>query len=882
MNFVLVQDSVSANFIRSELASQGALKIKVGNFQALLETLQELWILPKTEDRFREALRSNALKMSQAFWAESIKVDEVSVLAQLEQTVRQILNFSPAGELPASIAAPQSRHEYYFNDLLALISSLDALPNSHQIVTQWLQFVDEINKSIVPLNLYFPKDWVQIEPWQKPVIDRLLASTKSAVPPTIESAFLKLDQLGSEEYTHLGSQLFNEVPPQKIPAGFLGVTCRDGFQESQFVANCIAKLIAAGTQPDQIALYYPANFQKLDWLKAELHAQGIAVSNLPEEKSVYDWQTQLLRDLIRLQLEEVPPMAYCSVLANPLMPWANAHQLNRILNQDKHSGSVAAEFSKALYPLLQQSISSAQELIEWLLTVGEYLEPKNQLGLTLNRWKSLVGEIQEAFAFYEMDGYPLQCQKVLNQLTVGEFVLSHEKSFYLNSVLAISSNEILPKPVDHLFIIGFNEGHYSLNLSQMIPCSILDLPSWQSLGFEQSLQDQFAFQKHLLKTNLSKISTSLTVSASRQNFDGSKLELSELALDLALCFQSPQEVNPQSLFTNFDHLTDELLSWEYIDVTQIPKREPQDLQFQEDLLALHTNADNERRPESPSSLSKMMISPLDWLMNRQGIEDTSWQIQTLDIMIQGTIAHKVFELYKDCQPEVFSETLLDELYLKALQVEAPFILQPHWRLERIQLRQEIKRALQAFIEWLSTENWQIDQVEQRLKGTLWEIPITGFADAILEMESSILVLDYKKSKSDDRVKQLQNGFDLQTYIYRQLLAQKTETAQDSEKDKEKDKVIHSGYYTLNDQTLVLDQASNSNTQISIKVPDCQLDEQSKAARKVIEQRLLELAKGFVALNRSGDESRWKAVGVKFYALENNAILKRFMISEEQA
>jgi hypothetical protein len=867
MDFVLVPDAVTANYVRGELAKQGIANTKVGNFQALIDILKELWIIPEKEDTFSQQLQSNALQMKEAFWAESILVDEIAVINLLENTVNQLLNLLPINHIPEVIADPQTRLEQYFNDIIRLFYFLNDRPSDQKTAAEWLSL--DITDSIQPVNL-FVLDNVRLHPWQKEVVNRLLAHSNLEQQILFTETQQQLRLQGAQDYIDMSNRLFEEASPQPVPDGFKGVLCRDLLEEFEVLASRIQKLIQQGTSPNEIAFIYPKGMDGIAYLSQEFAKREITLSNLPLIETGYDWQTELLRDLISLQLNPLVPMVKKSVLSNPLMPWAFKAKLNRILSSDKHSQAIADEYCEGLYQLVNQSVTNSEEFLVLLAEIGNKLKFQNELSLTKRRWLVLLEQVKTVFALYASLSFPEQCQKVLAQLRSASMTLNSEKPFYLNAVTALSSSESLPKPVEHLFVIGFNEGHYRFTLKDQISNTVLDLGTWQSLGFSEIMQANLLYEQQILKQNLAKTKQSLTLLASRQAFDGSSLGLSEMALDLALCFQEVEEVDPHELFSHLNELGDDFVAWKQLAVEDLRTDEIEDLTFAENLLSLHKDSDGNQRAESPSSLERMMVSPLDWLFNRQGLEDKSWQIQTLDILIQGQTAHKVFELYKDHQAKGYSDALFEELFTKSLQLEAPFVLQPGWRLERIHLKQQVKRALIGFVDWLNAEDWRIDDVEKRLHGEIWGIPLKGFTDAVLVNGDKTLILDYKKSKSDDRIKRLNNGLDLQTYIYRSLYAQQFG---DSE--------IHSGYYTLNDQVLALDQSDSSQTTIKVKTPDVSLEEQSLEARNIIQNRLRELADGFVRLNRSTDEKSWADKGVKAYSLNDNPVIKRFVIEEEE-
>lgn len=62
-----------------------------------------------------------------------------------------------------------------------------------------------------------------------------------------------------------------------------------------------------------------------------------------------------------------------------------------------------------------------------------------------------------------------------------------------------------------------------------------------------------------------------------------------------------------------------------------------------DLLALRREDDGTAKPQSPSRLETLLVSPLAWLLDEIGAGDLSWSAEELDVMAKGNIAHDVFE-----------------------------------------------------------------------------------------------------------------------------------------------------------------------------------------------------------------------------------------------
>lgn len=55
-----------------------------------------------------------------------------------------------------------------------------------------------------------------------------------------------------------------------------------------------------------------------------------------------------------------------------------------------------------------------------------------------------------------------------------------------------------------------------------------------------------------------------------------------------------------------------------------------------DLLALRRNEDGTAKPQSPSRLETLLVSPLAWLLAEVGAEDMSWSAEDLDVIAKAT------------------------------------------------------------------------------------------------------------------------------------------------------------------------------------------------------------------------------------------------------
>lgn len=882
LDFVLVPDALTANQVRASLAKESIIGVRVGNYSSLIDTLIEQSLLPISEDIWAETLQTAALGITDVFWAESIQVDEAAVLSQLEYSLLQLLSALPLEQTLQTIAQPKNKAERYYNDLVNLHQQMQFMRPLEQM--QSLAILQRF-EPLVAMQVHLLPELFDFKVWQQSLIDFLHIETADLCPSVHHSLIQSCLQQSLPNPTNLfakvAERLFINTQPMAKPATFNGIVCRDQFEECTALASIVQQALDSGITPNQMAVIYPAWSDYPSWLQDCFAQAGIGVTNLPKVETQYDWLRSLLRELMVLQHEQFPPLAWKSVLSNPLMPWANSNVASHIIDVEwaastkcEYLVTLADKFAHGLLSLLRQPCLDEKALLGWLAEIAEHLQFIPNLGFSKKEWHKQLDKISSNLTNNAQLNFEKQCQLLIALWQPSVMQLAQDKVAYLNSVTFLHEQEHLPFAVQHLFVVGFNQGAYAQNVPKLAKKTVINHQSWSilsdKLGFVwDTFEAHIQFSQRQLKNNLSQATDSLTILAAQQSFDGGELFLSETALDLALCFAKPSAAESQDIFAPLVQSSHPFVKFV---ATAIPAKcihIPTDLKFENDLLTLHNTADYERA-ESPSSLEKMMVSPLAWVLDRQGLTDSSWQIQTLDIMLQGTIAHKVFELYETRQTEVFSESLYQQLFEQAVVEEAVFLQNPLWRMERTQLFQQVKPAFEQFCNWLHDNDWQIIDAEKHLSGTLWNLPVRGYSDAILQQQTTTLILDYKKSKSPDRIKRLQHGFDLQTYIYRALYQQMTGANK-----------IHSGYFNLNDCVLVLDEAIDNSSLMSIEAPGIPLIQQSQNAITHVKQRLDELASGEVMLNTLADENEWEKVGIKAYPLKDNPVIKRFMKPAEE-
>ena len=894
MKFVLVTDSQSASVVRKKLASIGVVNTKVGTFTSLIEVLSELWLIPDIEDDFEKKLSTKTLEANSAFWSDSIMVDRIASLSSVESSLRLILSALPLNQSLELLKDSSSRVARYYNDLVKLFDSTEhCRPRIQLLAAAWIEVADL--QPIESLELICAPELLKLEAWEAQVVEKLLSLRSEQVDSTlITSTLTEVYQANpeiNEELRFLSNHLFkaSDLHHSSTPNNIHWLSCRDSLQESEVVVGMLRSAINSGINPSEIAVIIPSHSEMESTLPALMNYAGILSSNKQVVDSAYQWELQLVKDCL-IYFQELSdqsgshaPMSLADILTNPLMPWSKytgQKYADFCFKGDIKSTliniGVLEEDNKLLEILCCDSVSNWDVWLEQIIDCLRF--PKDARYASKKECIEVIEELKLYQSQIQQIDLHQQITLLINQIQPKDLSrVNASLDEVQNGILVLDESEVLLSPVKHLFILGFNQGSYEVNPSikgVFTKNNLQNLSILTGLEFDRTLVQQNHIQA-LLRNNLSKASHSITLLLSEQNFDGSPTQPSATLLDMALCFQPIESIKPELLIAKIksNEINLPFFSTEIATVKAKPKAaiELSDIELGIDLIEINQDRNGNQRTESPSSLNDMLVSPLAWFLNRQGLTSKGWDIQELSISLQGTIAHKVFELQFDTESKLNIENY-DALFNEAISIEAPFLLKPFWRIERLQLQSEIQKSLIPFVEWCQNQKWNIKETELEMLGSLWGIPLRGFADSIFVHDKQTLILDYKKSKSDKRLKMLNEGFDLQTYIYRELYQQMTKVSGIN---------VNSGYYTLNDKKLLVDGVPHSNNaDIDLVRPRVSLEEQSSLAIEKVEERISELRKGQIKLNYDDDNKKWNELGIAAeYIFERHPLIKEFMKSD---
>jgi hypothetical protein len=316
-----------------------------------------------------------------------------------------------------------------------------------------------------------------------------------------------------------------------------------------------------------------------------------------------------------------------------------------------------------------------------------------------------------------------------------------------------------------------------------------------------------------------------------------------------------------------------------------PSAVPEDgvLRLGHDLLRRRLADDGRMRPQSPSRLETLMVSPLAWSLSEFGAEPVTWAPDGLNVMVAGTIAHDVLEFLfpKDAplpdHDQIDAEVL--ELLSSAIRKYAPFLQRSIWAVEREGLLRDISTAAHAWRNTLEGLGACVIDNEIGLQGEALGILLRGRADCLLQLEDgSLLVVDHKKSGTPKRRARLEAGWDLQLGLYREMLKRPEKTGDVLEAALAGNPQIGVAYHLINDQGVLLE---------GIKPPDGVVTvvegEISLQAMDLLITRLAEVGSGQIRLNSEDDRKFFeKTANLAPYVLNASPLVSRFMMPGAEA
>ena len=905
LKFLLVPDSSAARRVRRVLAERGAVSgVVVGTWQELMERARLAYLLPDSAGDEDSSFKNALEELENSFWAESFAVAPDETAQAVKSALIQVVSATdPAHEIDiAGLDDLSERPRRHLADLIRLARSLDErLPAELATIRSLLRA--DSDQALHPIAVSHIEGMPRLMQWQARLVDRLNrdAESRGYLREEEFSGILHdvLDGFAGKAGSSLRvlQERLYEVPEDKnaVDTSVQWVGVRDFLQEAEVAAGMVQGMLAAsdGLLPSDIGLLIPDSFEYATALEDAFSLGGMALSGLPAES----WQRDLGREVVFHFLycrhKPAPAMALAVCQSSPLMPWSREE--GAVLAQAVMDGdyrlrafSGIGRDGMAMLELLKGGDSTPAFLANALQEFASLLRGNDGFATHLQQARTAVDELGHSLQHADVIDWT-----ALRRIVSPHFITSGESPDFNREGVTVWRESQEPwRPVKRLLVPGFAQGHYPSALPGNPVFSADELESIRNqTGLPvTTASDMQAARRLRFKRQLGAVSESITFLIPRRNAGGEAQAPPESLVFMHQLFAGPGEADERII--ELDAADDRTRIRDLALAAPAPVQPPRalladDMDFARDLLALRTDREGHLKPESPSSLETLMVSRLAWLLRRLEAEPLVWAPESVDALLLGTLAHKVFEdLFRPGSPLPDSNripALVEEIMAESIPRLAPFLRTSQWRVERKHFMNGTIKAARAWRDVLDHLDAEILASEAWLKGTWAGIPIHGQTDALLALPGNrLLVVDYKRSKSSSRLARMEKGYDSQASLYRAMLESGgPKDARDIMLRARTRAAARTGivYYMLNDQVSL----SDSILPESGSVPGWKALENNVAshAMALIQRRLEEVRAGQVRLNREGDAGFFeKEAGLTPYALENSPLIDLFTVPGE--
>ncbi len=630
---------------------------------------------------------------------------------------------------------------------------------------------------------------------------------------------------------------------------------------ADFAAARAHALIESGIPARDIAVMASGDPRQIARAFAE---QGVPISGLPGSLPERDIIGETALQLALAKRTPTPAMVLASLALSPLMPWSA--QTGRDLAESLIGGDFRGDVlsptpvHKDLWTDIRASAGSLAQLRFLIDRICERMAQGN--------------EVRARLPIPPSEGSP-DWEAILRGIQIAT-PSSADPERNLEGVSLWSAQETPWRPCRHLIVTDFTDGLYPTRPRanpMFLDSEIITIRAATGLHLSGRAEG-LAQALSLFDQQLQGVSGSVTFLIPWRDLSGARQQPSAGLSLVARAISDVEEAH--ELILDLSRLPPG--DWPVAHHRLVPLPEPDDLpealSFPGlDLLALRRKDDGTTKPQSPSRLETLLVSPLAWLLEEVGAGDMSWSAEELDVMAKGNIAHDVFEhvfLKDQPVPEPAALTVaVAQAYDRALTRHAGFLRSASWEMERNGLEREILQAALRWRDHLLALGAKIIANEIWLAGEAHGINLHGKADAILELpDGALLVVDHKKSGTSARRRRMEAGWDLQAGLYRDMIARPNRREGDGV-DTLIGRKIGIAYHLMNDGGLL---TSGLPTAAGSPARDMG-DGVNDAAVAMLAERLAQLGAGRVVLNTSADEGFFKKeAGFTPYALTDGSTL----------
>ncbi|MCC5975612.1 MAG: PD-(D/E)XK nuclease family protein [Rubellimicrobium sp.] len=674
------------------------------------------------------------------------------------------------------------------------------------------------------------------------------------------------------------------VLPGPLDESLRFVALRDVAEEAAFAAARAQALIDGGERPQDIGLLVPDEAPCHLHLDRAFRDLVLPLSGLPRPPQRRDVAGETLLHLLLCLQRPAPAMALASLYISPLMPWpaATGRALAGEVMRGRFEPNISKELkgrARDLFARLRREAGDSGKALRAALETAIGLlgnlpdQQDDVLRLragAVRLWPLLQGP--------EEPDWPR-----LLALVTPETPEPPPTETFVEGVTVITETALPWRPVRHLIALGMSGNRWPRPVPTspfFLDSELVRLRALTGLQIE-TRGDMLRLRLERLRRQVLAATGTLTLTRPVFAADGTR-EAPAPALSLIartiLLGDKPVE-DAEVLIHDLRDAGPQ--DWPCAHRAIPPLASPLvlppggALSVDRDLLSVRRDDDGRMRPQSPSRLETLLVSPLAWALAEFGAEETLWAPEGLDVMLAGTLAHDVLEhmFPKDTalpDPEAIAAALPGHLS-RAIRRHAPFLQRAIWEVERQGLARDIRTAALAWRDTLAALGAEVIDNELWLIGEGLDIRLRGRADCLLRLpDGTLLVVDHKKSGTTRRRKRMEAGWDLQVALYRAMLLRPEPTGGVLDKALEAAPAIGVAYHLMNDQGVLTHGIELPEGTVSV-LPG----EVSDQAEALLAARLAEVGAGLIRLNGEDDRTWFdKTGGVTAYALDASPLIAR--------
>lgn len=789
-------------------------------------------------------------------WQESLANAPVETMSAVSAALEGLVLATADLRVPSGGAMGDSRAGRHLDALIALWRKLgDALPEGLAAVRHVLDLPH--GRFLDPL----PVVEGSLDPHAPAAMKALYGRLKDEFGAVAAPAKARAAREGSRLHALQGgvAEAAIEAGPKDGSLAFYGL--RDGAACADFAAARAGALIESGIAAREIAVLASGDPRQIARAFAE---QGVPISGLPASLPERDIVGETALQLALAKRTPTPAMVLASLALSPLMPWSaqTGRDLAESIMNGDFRGDVLSptQAHKDLWTDMRASAGSLAQLRFLIDRICERIAQGN--------------EVRARLPIPPGEGSP-DWEAILRGIQIAS-PSSPDPERNLEGVSLWSAHETPWRQCRHLIITDFTDGRYPTRPRAnplFLDSEITAIRTTTGLQL-RGRAEGFAESLFLFDQQLQAVAESVTFLVPWRDLSGVRQQPSAGLSLVARAISDVEEAH--DLILDLSRLPPG--DWPVAHHRLPPLAEsdelPEALSFPGlDLLALRRKDDGTSKPQSPSRLETLLVSPLAWLLDEVGAGDMSWSAEELDVMAKGNIAHDVFEhvfLKDQPPPEPAALTAaVAEAYDRALTRHAGFLRSASWEMERSGLEREILQAALRWREHLLALGAKIIGNEIWLAGEAHGINLHGKADAILELpDGTLLVVDHKKSGTSARRRRMEAGWDLQAGLYRDMLARPIRRDGDG-MDPLIGRQVGIAYHLMNDGGLLTSGHVPAEGSPARDMGDAVND----AAVAMLAERLAQLGAGRVVLNTLADEGFFKKeAGFTPYALTDGSTL----------